>query len=260
MSSTWTRFLHRPARAEHGALVHGDVSELAESVAAYLAAGFAQGEPAVVIAQERHWSVVEAHLAARGPHARELEAQGLLRRLDAEATLASLLVRGHPAPGLFLQVVGDVLDEVAERFPGRRVRAFGEMVDLLAKRGDTESAVELEDLWSALLHSRRFSLLCGYEADLFDLESQAWLLPEICRTHAHVHPSSDPARLHRAVDGALVETLGSHASKVYALANGHLADESVPIAERALMWVSAEMPAHAERILARARARYADAA
>jgi len=260
MSSTWTRFLQRPARAEHGALVYERPSELADSVARYVVSGFERAEPAVVITTAEHWPEVDARLLCEGWHTDELEATGMLTRLDASATLASIVVGDHPAPGRFLQVIGDVLDDVASRFPGRRVRAFGDMVDLLARRGDTESVAEVEDLWNALLHSLRFSLLCGYGTSLFDRKAQESLLPEIYRTHAHVRPGPDPVRLHRAVDAALVETLGGDASKVYALANGRLARESIPIAARALMWISAEMPAHAERVLARARARYAEAA
>jgi len=258
--SAWTELLEQPARAAHAAQVYADVSELAASVSVYLAAGFELGEPAVVIVTPANWRAVEDELSSRGWSPSELETSGLLRLFDAESTLASLLVRDHPSPGRFLDVVGTVLDELADRFPGRQVRAFGEMVDLLSKRGDVESAAELEDLWNALLHTRRFSLLCGYQADVFDRGAQASLLPDVCRAHSHVHPAADPAVFHQAVDGALAEVLGHNASKVYALTNMEHPSESAPIAERALMWLSSEMPAHAERILALARTRYAEAA
>ena len=56
------------------------------------------------------------------------------------------------------------------------------------------------------------------------------------------------------MDAALDEALGNDAGKVYALTSAPRREPKVvPPAQLALMWVSAEMPAHAERILASAR-------
>jgi len=131
------------------------------------------------------------------------------------------------------------------------------MVDLLCQRGDPESAAALERFWNELAQRRRFSLLCAYHLDIFDRATQAGVLPEVCRAHSHVQPAEDAGRLQRAVDAALDETLGPDAGKVYALMSNRGGETNVvPTAQLALMWVSAEMPAHAERILASARTRY----
>ena len=138
MNSAWTHFLQASAPSEHGAHVYSDVSELAQSVGAYLAAGFDLGEPAVVIATPEHWSQFAERLAVCGWGEEELEEQGLLRVADADETLAAIMVDGAPSRERFEQVIGGLLDRVEERFPGRRIRAFGEMVDLLCQRGDRE--------------------------------------------------------------------------------------------------------------------------
>ena len=92
---------------------------------------------------------------------------------------------------------------------------------------------------------------------MFDRASQAGPLPEVCRAHSHVLPALDPARLTRAVDQALEEVLGAaEAGKVYVLVGQQLRADRVPMAQVLLMWVSANMPALAERVLASARARY----
>ena len=82
-------------------------------------------------------------------------------------------------------------------FPQRRIRAFGEMVDLLCERGNPTGAARLEELWNRLARRRSFSLLCGYRIDVFDRDAQISVLPEICRSHSHVLPVDDPARLER---------------------------------------------------------------
>ena len=257
MNSAWNHFLQASEPAEHGAHVYSDVSELAQSVGTYLATGFDLGEPAVVIATPEHWSHFAERLAVCGWGQEELEEQGLLWRLDADETLAAIMVGGAPSRERFEQIVGGLMDRVGERFPDRRIRAFGEMVDLLCQRDDAKSAAALEDLWNAEAKQRGFSLLCAYRLDVFDRVTQASVLPEVCRSHSHIRPVQDPARLQRAVDSALDEALGADAGKVYALTSAPRREPKVvPSAQLALMWVSAEMPAHAERILASARANY----
>src|SRR5438552_269564 len=44
----------------------------------------------------------------------------------------------------------------------QRVRAYGEMVDLLWQIGDVASAIDLEARWNELSTTKRFSLLCAY--------------------------------------------------------------------------------------------------
>lgn len=256
MDSTWTALLDGPAPAQHAVQVYRELDELAESVAVYLAAGFRADEPAVVIATPEHWEAFAVRLAAHGWAPDALEVAGLLRVADADETLAAFMVDGLPSPPAFEQVVSELMDHVAERFPARRIRAFGEMVDRLCADGNLDGAFALEALWNGLAASRDFSLLCGYRLDVFDRVLQASVLPEICRAHSHVHPVEDTARLQRAVDHALDDALGNDAGKVYALIGSQIRGARVPSAQLALMWVSENMPSSAERILASARAHY----
>ena len=136
-----------------------------------------------------------------------------------------------PSRAAFEQIVGGLLDDVAERAPGREIRAFGEMVDLLCERGASKAAAELEELWNDLGRRRRFSLLCGYHLDVFDRASQVETLPDVCRAHSHVLPASDSVRLARSVDLALEEVLGAaEAGKVYALVGEQIRRGRVPVA------------------------------
>jgi hypothetical protein len=237
--------------------VYRETSELAESVATYLAAGFEAAEPAVVVVTAPHWAAIAEHLQTLGWEAGELEADGLLFSVDAEETLESIMDGGVPSPRRFTQIVGGLIDQATAGVPERRVRAFGEMVDLLCRRGQVAAADALEHLWNRLGAVRNFSLLCAYRIDVFDRASQVSLLPQVYRSHSEVLPGGDAERLDRALDAALIEILGqADAQKVYARATQHT-EGQVPRAERALVWVSAHMPQAAERILATARSNYA---
>jgi hypothetical protein len=259
LASNWSSFLERPVAADHGVQVYRDVSELARSVASYLAAGFEAGEPAVVIATAEHWDLFAARLRRHSWDAGDLEQMGLLEFGDAEATLAAIMVDGRPDPTRFDDVVGGVLDTVSGRFPGRRIRAFGEMVDLLCIAGNPRAAVALEALWNELAARKSFALLCGYRLDVFDRDSQTSVLPNVCRAHSHVLPAEDTARLQVAVDAALDDALGRDAGKVYAMAAAEFGDTHVPPVQQVLMWVSENLPSLAERILESARDEYVQA-
>ena len=232
------------------------MDELADSVSAYLAAGFDMGEPGIVVATPEHADAIAEALAGHGWDEARIGYERLLLVADAEATLAALLEDGRLAREPFERVADGMLDRLEHRFPGHRIRVFGEMVDLLCRRGQPEAAFVLEDLWRSVVERRDISLLCSYELDVFDQQAQISVLPGVCRTHSHVRAGGDPDRLQRAVDSALEETLGDDIGKIYALIGDQIRDRRVPASQLALMWVSAQMPTLADRILASARARY----
>jgi hypothetical protein len=250
----WNDFLVGRKPHGHAAHVYGELGELAESVSAYLTVGFELGEPAVLIARPEHLSEFMASLAGSGWDQARIDRAGLLTVADAAETLGAIMDGGNtPSKRVFEEKLGGLLD----LFPGRHVRAFGEMVDLLSRDGRIEAAIALEELWNDLRRRRDFSLLCGYHLNVFDRAAQAGVLPDVCRTHSYILPALDPPRLTRAVDQALEEVLGAaEAGKVYVLVGQELRSDRIPMAQVLLMWVSANMPALAERVLASARARY----
>jgi signal transduction histidine kinase len=72
---------------------------------------------------------------------------------------------------------------------GSAVRAFGEMVDLLWKDGNTEGAIRLEELWNGFAAHHRFSLLCAYSMGNFVGTAHAGQFQAICHAHTHVLPT-----------------------------------------------------------------------
>lgn len=232
---------------EHGVHVYGDAGELVESVRRFLEAGFAAGRPGLVIATPAHRAAIDAVLDAPA---------GLLTSLDAEEALATFMVDGMPSAERFEAVVGGIVDELALRFPGVTIRAFGEMVDILWQRGERDAALALEGLWNELARTRAFALLCGYRLDIFDVDVQREALPDIFAAHTHAR-TGDPARLASAVDQAAAEALGP-----MELANAYLAVAervplgSLPRAAALLAFLAEQSSGKALDVLQRARALY----
>ena len=257
MRQSWGDFLRGARAPMHGVQVYGDAAELAESVASYLAAGFERDEPGVLVATPEHLTLFAESLASRGWALSGAESAGVLFVADAEATLASILGPEGPDRDRFAHVVGGLLDRAQDGRADRPVRVFGEMVDLLCRRGRPDAADELERLWNALALRRRFSLLCGYRLDVFDLRAQTETLPHICREHSHVLPAPNYPRFARAVDSALREVLGpNRAATVYVLVSREPGHDQVPLAQAILMWVSENLPRESSLILASARTHY----
>jgi signal transduction histidine kinase len=69
------------------------------------------------------------------------------------------------------------------------LRLYGEMVDLLWRDGNTEGALQLEQLWNDLAHTYEFSLLCAYAMGNFYRSGDAERFQQICRHHTRVTPT-----------------------------------------------------------------------
>jgi hypothetical protein len=255
MRQSWGEFLRGAGACAHGVQVYSEPAELADSVAAYLAAGFERDESAVLVVTPANLELFGERLETRGWGLRETEAAGLLHVADAAQTLGELVDSDGAVDSRFDGVIEALLDRVERN--GRPPRVFGEMVDLLNKRGDLRTAVEVEQRWNALAAKRRFALLCGYQLDVFAARSQSEMLPHICRTHSHVLPARNYARFARSVDEALREVLGPNkAATVYVLVSRMAEDNHVPLAQQILMWVTENLPQQSSQILAVARAHY----
>jgi superfamily I DNA/RNA helicase len=172
----------------HAVRFYRNADALAGVVAEFICRGIARNEPAVIIATSAHSAAIERALAVRGIDVAELRATRRFTVLDADAVLHEICVDGMPDAERFRAVVEPILDDAAAGLsPGVAVRAYGEMVDVLWKAGQTLAATRLEILWNSLRATRRFSLLCGYAMGNF-YEDAA--IDEICGHHTHVMAAS----------------------------------------------------------------------
>ncbi len=256
MRRGWADFLGEADTVGHAVEIYSDLDELTESVATHLSTGFSAGGAALVVARPAHTMRFRETLAAAGWDVPALERDGRLLVTDAAETLEAIMDGGAPSEARFEQIVGTLLDRAATNGSGV-VRVFGEMVDLLMESGRPEAALALESLWNDSAETRRFSLLCAYQLDVFDPGAQVGSLPQVCAAHSHVLPAHDADRLARAVDLALVDVLGeTEAANVQLLVGTQIYEDRMPTSQLVLMWISDKMPGLAERVLASARSHY----
>jgi PAS domain S-box-containing protein len=180
---------------------------LAGEVTRFIADGLLAEEPAVIIATKAHRDAFTVRLRAQDLDGSQLEDASRLVMLDAEDTLAKFMVDGVPRWERFEHVVGGVLARLSVAFPGKSIRAYGEMVDVLWRRGEQDAAIHLEEMWNDLRGRYEFKLLCAYVMDSFYKEVG---IPRICATHSHVLPPErrvveDPRSIADTVQSLIAE-------------------------------------------------------
>lgn len=172
-----------PLTHDHLVRFYEDDDGLAGAVASFLAKGARGGDTLTVIATEKHRDAFRAHLEAGGVPVAQLVATGQLTFLDAHDTLASFMRDGQPDRALFEAHVGGLIAKQTSNM-NARLRAYGEMVDVLWAEGKRTAALRLEELWNELQGRHPFTLLCAYSMASFYKEPSA--LQHVCATHTHV--------------------------------------------------------------------------
>jgi hypothetical protein len=167
----------------HAVQFYQDDNSLIAIAARFLADGFKQSQPGIVIATPEHAVAIEESLATYQLDVKRMKQLGDLVVLDARQVLDTIMVDGMPHAPLFKHVVGTTFTEAARIHPERTIRAYGEMVNVLWKDGLTAAAIRLETLWNELAKSYDFKLLCGYAMGNFYKDAA---VGEITRQHSHL--------------------------------------------------------------------------
>jgi hypothetical protein len=178
--------------SEHLMQVYDTDQVFLDTLEGFVVGGLRAGDGVIVIATDDHLAGLEERIRASGVDPEAARDSGQLTGLRAEDVLAQFMVDGWPNERLFKLVVSGLLDRA--RGPGRRVRAFGEMVALLWARGDHGATVRLEFLWHQLCQAERFSLFCAYPRVGFTGDSAA-CIGELCDLHTRMIPGE--AQPHR---------------------------------------------------------------
>jgi signal transduction histidine kinase len=160
---------------------------LFDTVAKFISAGLAVNERIFLIATKRHTDAFLERVDQLDlQRARD---EGRLTVLDARATLAQFMVGDMPDRERFREMLASLMGALPDDERPLRLRAYGEMVDLLAKDGNVRAAIRLEKLWHDALQERPFALLCAYLMGNFHRPSDGERLTEVCASHSHVIPT-----------------------------------------------------------------------
>jgi len=155
---------------------------LADTVSLFLADGLLRGEYVIAVCRPALWTSIAANLEACGIRVEQRISEGQLAVSDAATTLAALCPRGRLNGFAFNERVGALVQSAS----GRRIRAWGEMVDILVERGDFDEALELEELWNRVGEMVPLTLMCSYMAAHFVAGPTHRGLRELCMAHTDV--------------------------------------------------------------------------
>ena len=161
----------------------------------FLAAGVRTDDRLLIIAAPAHTTGICAALGAE--LVEKLLSRGQLTLIDASELLAEFMRGDMPDPALFRNAVSRIIAS-SRAHAGVRLRAFGEMVDILWRQGRTRAAIRLEELWNEVGGEHDFSLLCAYTMGHFYREGDSEQFVEVCGRHSHVLPTESFARIESA--------------------------------------------------------------
>jgi signal transduction histidine kinase len=171
------------SRDEHFVQFYEKDDFLIDSLCRFVTEGLEASETVVIVATDEHLNALNRRLSLRGVDVVAAITTGNYVPLSAETTLAEIRRDGRLATKCAREVIGNTLSQT--RVSGRRLRVFGELVELLCNEGDIESAIELENIWNEVKIAQPFSLFCAYSINGLNEQS----ITEVCRTHAHVIPA-----------------------------------------------------------------------
>ena len=169
---------------EHIAQLYSHDSILVESLMMFTTHGLSRGEAVLLVLTPSHRDLLLRRLNTDGVDVGRLQHDGQLLLVDAADLLTSFMLDGMPDATCFRMNIGDVVERMTSR-GSRKVRVFGEMVDLLWK-SNQPAAIRLERMWNDLLEGSELSLFCAYSTSHAH-ES----FPEALRTpHSHIISSA----------------------------------------------------------------------
>jgi hypothetical protein len=179
----------------HAVRFYESSDALSRIVADFIGEGLAARLPGIVIATPEHSALIDARLRTAGFDTEQLKAADELIMIDASVALTEFMVDGMPDPRRFRRVMIPLLERAGQGRTNCVIRAYGEIVDVLWKLGNTVAAVRLEMLWNELAQTHEFALLCGYAMGSFYKRAEA--IPEITSHHSHVISSEGTAAIPR---------------------------------------------------------------
>ena len=99
----------------HAVRFYKDSESLCRIVGSFLEDGFAQSQPAIVIATAAHRKGIHDCLVSDGLNVDKLKADGQLHLYDAEAVLSRCMVDGTPDAALFRRAVAPLIERACRR-------------------------------------------------------------------------------------------------------------------------------------------------
>jgi hypothetical protein len=257
-SESWAQVVADAAPGDHVVQLYQDQEFLNRAVCRYARAGLANGEGVLLFSTLTHWNAFRPRLEAEGVDVHAAQERRQLTVFDADELLSRFMRGAMPDPPTFNVVLGDIIGQARATGSNQKVRAWGEMVNVLWERGNVAGSMNLEDLFDQLNKIVDAVLFCSFLMDNFNGDVHEAMLPRLGTNHSHLIPVEDYARLERAVGDALRETVGPDEARVLEsqLLSRYRPPFSMPPAEALLLALRQFLPTVADPVLRRSRELY----
>ena len=173
----------------HEVVFYSDDQHLVDHVAQSIGTALRNGSAAIVGATSSHLDSILARLQANGVDLGAAIEQGRYIAFNITDAVSTFMVNGIVDPSRFLKLWRDLIATAAKATKDEhaRVAIFGEGVNLLWARGDTEAAIQMEKLSNQLVATYNVDILHGYSlGDVQDgMEDDTF--QRICAEHSVVH-------------------------------------------------------------------------
>ena len=255
---SWDQVVVEAAPGDHIVQLYQDQEFLNCAVCRYVGAGLANGEGVVLFSTLTHWDAFRPRLEAGGVDVHAAQERGQLTVVDADELLPRFMRGAMPDPPAFKSVVGDIFGQARAGGSYPKLRAWGELVNVLWERGDVAASMNLEDMFDQLNKIVSIVMFCSFLMDNFDGHVHEVMLPRLGMNHSHLIPVEDYARLERAVDDALQETVGPDEARVLEsqLLSRYQPPFNMPRSQALLLALRQFLPTVAAPVLRRSRELY----
>ena len=260
-SAPWEQVVADAVPCDHIVQLYQEQDFMSYAVGRFAGAGLAKGEGVILVSTDPHWTAIRPRLEAEGVDVRSAQARGQLTVVDANDLLPRFMKGAMPDPPVFKGAFSDVVRQARASGGYEQVRVWGEMVDVLWERGDVAGSMNLEDLFDQLAKKVEISIFCSFLMDNFNGDVHAHMLPRLGTNHSHLIPVEDYGRLQRAVDDALLETVGPEEAPVLEsqLLSRYRPPFNMPPAQALLLALRQFLPTVADPVLRRSRELYSAA-
>lgn len=240
---------------DHSVQLYQDEEDLGAALARFVGTGLARGEGVVFLGSTARWQALTARLRGAGVDTHSAVIRGQLRLFGSRVVLSSCMSHGVPDRLAFNEALTGILTLMRLRYPALRI--FGELTDNLWAEGRREAAEAIERFWNTLAETQSFSLLCACPLDSLDGRAYQGALQSVCRLHTQLLPAGDCNAYNEVVSSAIRDVLEPQlVAMLHSLSAQHPPRTQMPSGQAVMFWLRQHMPRTAEKVLARARARF----
>ena len=146
----WDQVVADAAPGDHIVQLYQDQEFLNRAVCRFAGAGLANGEGIILFPTLTHWDAFRPRLEAEGVDVHAAQERGQLTVVDADELLPRFMRGAMPDLPAFQGAHRGHLRTGARWRELPKLRAWGEMVNVLWERGDVAASMNLEDLFDQL--------------------------------------------------------------------------------------------------------------